>query len=106
VKKALISSALVLVAGFMLFRGLAKSSRQTEAANPQGGQPDFSGIWLGKGVQSLSPADPTGKKPPGAEPDISYTAWGLEKVKSAKPSTGPNQTFVNKNDLAQNFAVP
>ena len=106
-RKALISSALVLLAASVLLWGpLARSSRQTEAAKPQGSQPDFSGIWLGKGVQSLSLSDPMGKKPPGSEGDISYTAWGLEKIKSAKPSTGPNQTFVNTNDLALKFADP
>ena len=106
-RRAVISSALVLVVALLLVWGpLAKSSGQTEATKAQGGQPDFSGIWLGRGIQSLSPSDPMGKKVPGTEPDIPYTTWGMEKVKSAKPSTGPNQTFLNTTDLALKYADP
>lgn len=47
-----------------------------------------------------------GKKRPGTEPDIPYTPWGMEKLKSEKPATGPNQTFLNTNDLALKFADP
>jgi hypothetical protein len=107
VRRALVASVVVLVVALLLFWGrLAKSSGQTGTAKVGGGQPDFSGIWLGKGVQSLSPSDPTGKKPPGTETDIPYTSWGMERVKNAKPSTGPNQTFVNTNDLALKYADP
>jgi hypothetical protein len=103
-KALLIISALVLLGGVVLFspRNIRNFAQTAEA---QANTPDFSGIWLGKAVQSLSPSDPGGKKL-GTEPDISYTAWGMEKVKSAKPSTGPNQTFVNTNDLALKYADP
>jgi hypothetical protein len=106
-KTFLASLAVVLVAALALFSGrLMKDSGQTQAAQAQASTPDFSGIWLGKAIQSLSPSDPGGKKPTGAEPDISYTPFGLEKLKSAKPATGPNQTFLNTTDLALKYADP
>jgi len=105
-KALLVGSALVVgTLGFFSAR-LTESTGQAQAAKPQASTPDFSGIWLGKGVQSLSPSDPTGKKPTGAEPDISYTPWGLERLKSARPSTGPNQTFLDTNDQALKYADP
>jgi len=101
------SSALVLVVALALFSGrFMKDSGQTQAAQAQASTPDFSGIWLGKGIQSLSPSDPMGKKPPGTEPDVSYTPLGLEKLKSEKPATGPDQTFLNTTDLALKYADP
>lgn len=107
-KALLIVSALVLLGGVALFspRNVRNIRNFTQTAEAQAKPADFSGIWLGKGIQSLSPSDPMGRKPLGSEPDISYTAWGIEKVKAAKPSTGPNQTFVNTNDLALKYADP
>jgi hypothetical protein len=100
-------SALVLLGALALFSArLIQNDGQTQTAKPQASTPDFSGIWLGGGIQSLSPSDPRGKKPAGTEPDISYTPWGLEKLKSERPAFGPNQTFVDTTDLALKYADP
>jgi hypothetical protein len=102
------SSVVLVVLVVGLFSGqLMRSSGKTQAAQTTASKtPDFSGIWMGKGIQSLSPSDPMGKKPPGTEPDISYTPFGLKKLQSEKPATGPNQTFLNTSDLALKFADP
>jgi hypothetical protein len=106
-RNRLMVSALVLLGALALFSArLIWNDGQTQTVKAQASPPDFSGIWLGRGIQSLSPSDPMGKKPAGTEPDISYQPWGLEKLKSARPSTGPNQTFVDTNDLALKFADP
>lgn len=103
-KALLVVSALALLGGVVLFspRNIPNVAQRAEA---QANTPDFSGIWLAKFLQSLSLADPGGRKF-GMEPDISYTAWGLEKVRSAKPTLGPNSTFLDTNDLALKFADP
>ena len=104
-RKALfIISALLLTSAVVLFSH-RNIPHVTQTAEAQGAPADFSGIWLAKFRQSFSLADPGGKKF-GMEPDISYTAWGLEKVRSAKPTLGPNSTFVNTNDLALKYADP
>jgi hypothetical protein len=94
------SSALAVLALALFSVRLMENRGQAQAAKPQATAPDFSGIWLGKGIQSLSPSDPMGKKPTGSEPDISYTPWGLQRLKAAKPATGVDQTFLDTNDLA------
>src|ERR1700680_5291187 len=100
------SSALAVLTLALLSGRLMENRGQAQAAKPQATAPDFSGIWLGKGIQSLSPSDPMGKNPTGSEPDISYTPWGLQRLKDAKTSTGPDQTFLNTNDLALKYADP
>src|SRR5258708_13988923 len=64
------------------------------AQKPVSKAPDLSGIWQGKGIQSLSPSDPTAHKP-GAESDIPYTPWALAKMKAAVPAPGPKPSFEN-----------
>ena len=83
-KALLVVSTLALLGGVVLFspRNIPNVAQRVEA---QATTPDFSGIWLAKFLQSLSLADAGGRKF-GMEPDISYTAWGLEKVRSAKPT--------------------
>src|ERR1700730_3106027 len=73
------------------------------AGKPASQTPDFSGIWQGVGVQSLSLSDPTAKKP-GAESDIPYTPWALAKMKAEIPATGPNAVFESTTDPAIRFA--
>jgi len=75
------------------------------AGRPASQAPDFSGLWQGVGVQSLSLSDPTAHKP-GAEPDIPYTPWALAKMKAEIPATGPNAVFENTTDPAIRFADP
>src|SRR5580658_4036184 len=70
--------------GIVVFTSGCSGSRAQTASS---GVPDLSGIWLGKAVQSLSPSDPTAKKP-GAEGDIPYTPWALARMKSERPATG------------------
>jgi hypothetical protein len=106
-RTSLVTSAVVLAVALGFFSGrLMKNSGQTQAARAEANIQDFSGIWLGRGIQSLSPSDPTGKKPQGTEPDISYTPWGMARLKAARPATGPNQTFLDTNDLALKYADP
>jgi hypothetical protein len=105
-RTCLISAALTVVALAFFSVRLMENPSQAQAAKPQATAPDFSGIWLGKGIQSLSPSDPMGKKPTGSEPDISYTPWGLQRLKAAKPATGVDQTFLDTNDLALKYADP
>jgi len=99
----------LLIISFMLLVGVILFPPQTirigQTAQAQTNTPDFSGIWLGKVISSFSPADPRGKQF-GAEPDISYTPWGLERARSAKPADGPSGNFENTNDLALKYADP
>jgi hypothetical protein len=77
------------------------------AGKPPAAQaPDLSGLWLGKGIQSLSPSDPTGKKKPGTEGDIPYTPWALARMKTERPATGPDQDFAKTTDPALRYADP
>ena len=57
----LVTSALTVVALAFFSVRLMENRGQAQAAKPQATTPDFSGIWLGKGIQSLSPSDPMGK---------------------------------------------
>jgi len=56
------SSALAVLALALFSVRLMENRGEAQAAKPQATAPDFSGIWLGKGIQSLSPSDPMGKK--------------------------------------------
>jgi hypothetical protein len=105
--RLLIVSAVVFLGAlaFLSVR-LARTAAQSGAAKTQASAPDFSGIWLGKGIQSLSPSDPGGKKRAGTEPDISYQPWALAKLKAEKASTGPDQNFENTTDPALKYADP
>jgi len=104
--RLLMVSAAALLGALALFSArLVENDAQAQTAKAQASTPDFTGIWLGKGIQSLSPSDPRGEAS-GTEPDISYQPWGLERLRSARPSTGPNQTFLETNDLALKFADP
>src|SRR5260370_11485507 len=77
------------------------------AGKPPAAQaPDLSGLWLGKGIQSLSPSDPTGKKKPGTEGDIPYTPWALARMKTERPATGPDKDFAKPTDPALRYADP
>ena len=78
----------------------AKSS-----AKPVSQAPDLSGIWQGVAVQSLSPSDPMAKKP-GAEGDIPYTPWALERMKTERPVYGPNASLEKTTDPALKYADP
>jgi peptidoglycan/LPS O-acetylase OafA/YrhL len=64
-RTCLISAALTVVALAFFSVRLMENPSQAQAAKPQATAPDFSGIWLGKGIQSLSPSDPMGKKTDG-----------------------------------------
>ena len=97
-----LSVALALLSVLIVRTG----SQSQAAARPQASTPDFSGIWLGRGIQSLSLSDPGARKPVGTEPDIPYQAWALAKVKAQKPATGPDQTFENTDDPALKYADP
>jgi hypothetical protein len=69
-------------------------------------RPDLSGVWLGRGIQSLSPSDPQGRKRLGQEGDIPYTAWSIERMKATRPATGPDQTLKDTNDPSLRLADP
>jgi hypothetical protein len=69
-------------------------------------QPDLSGVWLGKPVQSLSPSDPGAKKTLGSEGDIPYTPWAIERMKATRPATGPDATLKDTNDPSLRYADP
>src|ERR1700680_3790966 len=84
---------------------LTSGCSATSAQKPVSKAPDLSGIWQGKGIQSLSPSDPTAHKP-GAESDIPYTPWALARMKAEVPATGPNAVFENTTDPAILFADP
>lgn len=86
--------------------GLISGCSASTPAKPASQAPDLSGIWLGKGVQSLSPSDPTGKKAPGTEGDIPYTPWALARMKAERPATGPDQDFAKTTDPALRYADP
>src|ERR1700740_2671657 len=101
----MINSALVAIRVAFFSARLTENSSQAQAAKPQTTGPDFSGIWLGKGSPSLSRSDPRGNKA-GMEGDISYTPWGLQKLKSVKPGIGGGEAFLDTNDLALKFADP
>jgi hypothetical protein len=104
-RKALfVISALVLTTGVVLFsrQNISKLGQPREA---KAAPPDFSGIWLAQPRFSLSLTDPRGKQF-GTEADISYTPWGLQKVRSAKPALGKDATFLHTNDLALEYADP
>jgi hypothetical protein len=88
--------------GIVVFTSGCSGSRAQTASS---GVPDLSGIWLGKAVQSLSPSDPTAKKP-GAEGDIPYTPWALARMKAERPATGPHATLENTTDPALKYADP
>jgi hypothetical protein len=85
--------------------GFISGCSGASAGKPVSKAPDLSGIWQGKGIQSLSPSDPTAKKP-GAEGDIPYTPWALERMKAARPVYGPNASLENTTDPAIRFADP
>jgi hypothetical protein len=106
--RVLIISAVALFGAlvFLPIRSVRTGAQLQAAAKPQASTPDFSGIWLGRGIQSLSLSDPGAKKPAGTEPDIPYQPWALAKVKAQKPATGPNQTFENTDDPALKYADP
>src|SRR5216684_2899421 len=65
--------------------------------------PDISGVWLGsKGSWSMA----RGAKP-GAEPDIPYTAWALERMKGQLAGgPGPDGDFEHTTDPAFKYADP
>lgn len=84
-----------------------QNGRRSAAAQAQTvAHTDLAGVWLGKGIQSLSPSDPMGKKRPDLEEDIPFTPWSLARMKSQRPATGPDQTFENTNDPALKYADP
>lgn len=91
--------------GIIIFASLRFAQRQSGIVRAQS-TPDFSGIWLGKGIQSLSLSDPMAKNPVGTEPDIPYQPWTLAKVKAQRPATGPDQTFAETSDPALKFTDP
>ena len=82
------SSALWLLGMLGLISGCSAKT----SAKPVAQAPDLSGIWQGVAIQSLSPSDPMAKKP-GAEGDIPYTPWALERMKSERPVYGPNASL-------------
>lgn len=86
--------------------GFVAGCSGSNAGKPTSQVPDLSGIWLGKGIQSLSPSDPTGKKKPGTEGDIPYTPWAIARMKSERPATGPDQDFAKTTDPALRYADP
>jgi hypothetical protein len=106
-RNRLLISALMLLGFFaVLSVRLARNAGHSETAKAQASTPDFSGIWLGRGIQSLSPSDPMAKKPAGTEPDISYQPWALAKLKAERAATGPDQTFEKTTDPALKYAEP
>jgi len=90
----------------LVMLGLISACSVKNDRKPASQLPDLSGVWLGKANPSLSPSDPTGKKPLGKEGDIPYTPWALARVKSERAATGPNATFENTNDPALRYADP
>src|SRR5438309_6592181 len=86
--------------------GFISGCSANKGGKPTSQVPDLSGLWLGKGIQSLSPSDPMGKKKPGTEGDIPYTPWALSKMKTERPATGPDQDFAKTTDPALRFADP
>ena len=86
--------------------GFVAGCSGSNAGKPTSQVPDLSGIWLGKGIQSLSPSDPMGKKKPGTEGDIPYTPWAITRMKSERPATGPDQDFAKTTDPALRYADP
>src|SRR5436190_17770698 len=95
----IVALAVVAAAVFLAFR--SAPSAQTAARKP-----DLTGVWLGKGIQSLSPSDPQGQKHLGQEGDIPYTAWTIEKMKKTRPATGPDQTLKETTDPSLRLADP
>jgi len=78
------------------------SSRPPAPAAPQ--HPDLSGIWQGgKGNWSMAQGAKFG-----AEPDIPYTPWALERIKGVLPGTGggADTDFANSNDPSLRYADP
>jgi hypothetical protein len=90
-----------LVAAIVLLSGRTAPSAQTAPKRP-----DLTGVWLGKGIQSLSPSDPQGTKRLGQEGDIPYTPWAIEKMKKTRPATGPDQTLKDTTDPSLRLADP
>jgi hypothetical protein len=82
---------------------IAGCSAQSPApAAPQ--HPNLSGVWLG--ATRVSWSSTRGAKP-GTEPDIPYTAWALERMKSAVPGTaGTDADFENTTDPSLKYADP
>src|SRR4029077_18221082 len=89
----------------LIFVVLISGCSGASAGNPVSQTPNLSGIWQGVAIQSLSHSDPMAKKP-GAEGDIPYTPWALERMKAEVPATGPNAVFENTTDPAIRFADP
>jgi hypothetical protein len=85
--------------------GLISGCSAKTAGKPVSQAPDLSGIWQGVAIQSLSPSDPMAKKP-GAEGDIPYTPWALERMKAARPVFGPNANLEKTTDPAVRYADP
>ena len=93
--------ALGVVAAVVFLSGRSAPSAQTAPRRP-----DLTGVWLGKGIQSLSPSDPQGQKRLGQEGDIPYTEWTIEKMKKTRPATGPDQTLKDTTDPSLRLADP
>jgi hypothetical protein len=96
----------MLLAAGMLAAALVSGCSRVSAPPAAPATPDLSGVWLGVGIQSLSPSDPTGKKRPGEEGDIPYTPWAIEKMKTERPATGPDQTLEDTNDPSLRYSDP
>ena len=95
-----------LAGGLLAAVAFVSGCSRASTAPPPATAPDFSGVWLGMGIQSLSPSDPTGKKKPGEEGDIPYTPWAIEKMKTERPATGPDQTLEDTNDPSLRYSDP
>src|SRR5438445_2416409 len=94
------------VVGLLGILGFISGCSANKGGKPTSQVPDLSGIWLVKGIQSLSPSDPMGHKKPGTEGDIPYTPWSLARMKAQRPATGPDQDFAKTTDPALRYADP
>jgi hypothetical protein len=79
-------------------------SSETEKTPASARPPDLSGLWTPKfggdvGLESWDPSDSQGKKPE----QLPMTAWGLAKLKGARPPFGANETFENTTDPVQKY---
>jgi len=99
-------STLRFVALVVVALALFVSARSAPNAQSVPQRPDLTGVWLGKGIQSLSPSDPQATQRLGQEGDIPYTAWTIEKMKNTRPATGPDQTLKETTDPSLRLADP
>jgi hypothetical protein len=100
------NDAMIVGVGLLIGVVVLCARSDVSAAQAAARPPDLSGVWLGVGIQSLSPSDPRGQKSLGQEGDIPFTAWAIERMKKTRPATGPDQSLKDTNDPSLRLADP